>query len=274
MLSRLVALACQASDVILEVYARADLVARDKSDGSPVTEADGLAEEVILAGLAESFPDIPVVAEEAVAAGKTPLCGDRFFLVDPLDGTREFIRRTGEFTVNIGLVEHGRPTVGVVLAPATGALFVGDAHGARRAVYRDGTVSAWSPIAARAAPPDGLRVVASRTSLNPETQAFLAAFQVAELVQASSSLKLCLVAAGEADLYPRMGCTMGWDIAAGDAVLRAAGGMVRCLDGQPFTYEPGRVSGGQPFENPWFVACGAFDPMALVESGRHQRGAE
>lgn len=271
MLDRLVALACAASDVILDVYARADAGVRDKSDGSPVTEADGLAEEIILKGLAESWPDIPVVAEEAVAAGHAPICGDRFFLVDPLDGTREFIRRTGEFTVNIALVESGRPTAGVVLAPTTGAVFVGDATGARRGVYRDGMVSDWTPIMAREAPTGGLRVVASRSSMNPETEAYLGSFPVAEFVQAGSSLKLCLVAAGEADLYPRLGCTMGWDIAAGDAVLRAAGGLVRRLDGRAFTYEPGRVEGGQPFENPWFVASGAFDPQSFVERGRLER---
>ena len=147
------------------------------------------------------------------------------------------------------------------------SLFAGDAQGARRAVYRDGTVSAWTPIMTREPPAAGLRVVASRTSLNSETEAYLKSFPVAEFVQAGSSLKLCLVAAGEADLYPRLACTMGWDIAAGDAELRAAGGMVRRLDGRAFTYEPGRVLGGQPFENPWFVASGAFNPQSMVQRG-------
>lgn len=263
MLNRLVALACSASDVILEIYGRADTGARAKTDGSPVTEADARAEALILEGLAEHYSDIPVAAEESIAAGHRPECGDRFFLVDPLDGTREFIRRTGEFTVNIALVESGRPTVGVVVAPTTGVVYAADADGAKKAIYRDGELSSWTPIAARPAPPAGLKVVASRTSLNAETKAYLDTLPVAELVQASSSLKLCLLAEGSADLYPRMGCTMGWDIAAGDAILRAAGGMVRTFDGRLLTYEPGRVAGGEPFENPWFVASGAFDPADL-----------
>lgn len=266
MLERLIAIAKDAGDVIMEVYSRDDLGAVDKGDGSPVTIADGAAEAVILNGLAEAFPDIPVVAEEAVAAGETPRVGTRYFLVDPLDGTKDFIRRNGEFTVNIALVEDHLPVAGVVYAPAIGAFFAGDRHGARRAQVVDGQIGAWSPIRVDGRPRGGLRVVASRSHAGPDTTAYLARFDVCEIVPSGSSLKLCKVACGEADLYPRMGRTMAWDIAAGDAVLRGAGGLVRFLDGGPFTYEPGRVPNGLEFENPWFVASGDFDPAEVEKS--------
>lgn len=266
MLERLIAIAKEAGDVIMEVYGRDDFGAVDKGDGSPVTVADGAAEAVILKGLAEAFPDVPVVAEEAVSAGHAPEVGSRYFLVDPLDGTKDFIRRNGEFTVNIALVEDHLPVAGVVYAPAIGAFFAGDQHGARRAQVVDGEIGPWSPIAVNGRPGDGLRVVASRSHAGPDTTAYLARFDVTEIVPSGSSLKLCKVAAGEADLYPRMGRTMAWDIAAGDAVLRGAGGQVRYLDGQTFSYEPGRVAGGHPFENPWFVASGDFDPAELEKT--------
>ena len=239
-------LAREAGEVIMAVYAT-DFSVRGKSDASPVTEADERAEAVILAGLRTLAPDVPVVAEEEVAAGRVPQVGERFWLVDPLDGTKEFIGRNGEFTVNIALIEAGRPTLGVVYAPALGRLFLGQAG-----------VGAWvedaqgrRPIRCRQVPAAGLTVVASRSHGDAEAlSAFLAGRKVADQRSAGSSLKLCLVAEGEADVYPRLGRTMEWDIAAGHAVLAAAGGRVLTLAGKPLSY------GKAGFENPHFAAWG------------------
>jgi 3'(2'), 5'-bisphosphate nucleotidase len=267
MLDRFAAIAVEAGEVILQVYARANLGERAKADGSPVTEADAAAEAVILKRLGEHWPDIPVIAEEAVSAGQVPEVGHRFFLVDPLDGTAEFVRRSGEFTVNIALVEDGRPVAGLIYLPTTGEIFRGDAQGAARAVRVDGALSPWVPIRARPVPDAGLTVIASRRSGGDRLGAYLDRFVVAETVRASSSLKLCRLAEGVADLYPRFGRTMAWDIAAGHAVLSAAGGQVWTLDGRPMSYEPGRVPGEDAFANPDFVASGAFDPADLVRDG-------
>ncbi|BAL25871.1 3'(2'),5'-bisphosphate nucleotidase CysQ [Azoarcus sp. KH32C] len=237
----------EAGDVVMDVY-ETDFAVRGKDDASPVTEADERAEAVILAGLARLTPEIPVVAEEAVAAGRIPQVFERFWLVDPLDGTKEFIKRNGEFTVNVALVEHGEPVLGVVLAPALGLLY-GGANGA--GAFVEGGQERRT-ITCRHPPAEGLTVVASRSHGDAEAlDAFLAGRKVANLVSAGSSLKLCRVAAGEADLYPRLGRTMEWDIAAGHAVLSAAGGTVKTLDGTPLRY-------GKPgFDNPHFVASGA-----------------
>ena len=253
LLEGLATLARQAGAVVMAVYAT-DFAVRGKVDASPVTAADEQAEAVILAGLARLAPGIPVVAEESVAAGRCPdVSGGRFWLVDPLDGTREFINRNGEFTVNIALIAHGAPVLGVVLAPAVGGragrLFAGAVgHGAW---VEDGDAQARRPIHCRAVPAEGLTVVASRSHGDAAAlDAFLAGRPVARLTNAGSSLKLCLLAEGTADLYPRHGRTMEWDIAAGHAVLAAAGGTVTLLDGSPFGY-------GKPgFENPHFVARG------------------
>nr|WP_211169141.1 3'(2'),5'-bisphosphate nucleotidase CysQ [Aromatoleum toluvorans] len=246
LLERLLPIARQAGEVVMSVYAT-DFSVRGKDDASPVTEADERAEAVILAGLALLAPDIPVVAEEAVAAGRVPAIGERFWLVDPLDGTKEFIKRNGEFTVNIALVENGRPLLGVVLAPALGKLYAGLAGAG--AFVEDG--QGRHAIRCRVPPSEGLTVVASRSHGDTAAlDAFLAGRKVARLASAGSSLKLCLIATGEADLYPRLGRTMEWDIAAGHAVLAAAGGRVAELDGRPLGYaKPG-------FENPHFVAWG------------------
>ena len=235
-----------AGAAIMAVYGT-DFSVRDKSDASPVTEADVRAEALILAGLRELAPDVPVVAEEAAAAGQIPLVGSRFWLVDPLDGTKEFIGRNGEFTVNIALVEGGVPVLGVVLAPALGRLYAG-ALGGGAFVEDD---QRRRPIRCRSVPPAGLTVVGSRSHGDEAAlSAFLAGRKVASVASAGSSLKLCMVAAGEADLYPRLGRTMEWDIAAGHAVLLAAGGGVADLSGAALTY-------GKPgFENPHFVASG------------------
>jgi len=245
----------QAGAAIMRVYDAGFTVAH-KADASPVTEADALGEAVILAALADLLPGVPVVAEEEHAAGRIPEVADRFLLVDPLDGTKEFIRRNGEFTVNVALVEDGSPTLGVVHAPALGRLWAGDVTRAiawSAAVQAEGTMGAQEMIAVREVPPAGLTVVASRSHGSDDTERYLAGFQVAERVSRGSSLKICLVAAGEADLYPRLAPTCEWDIAAGDAVLRAAGGRLLAPDGAPMQY-------GKPrFFNPGFVVVGRVE---------------
>lgn len=253
MLQSLISSAQRAGGAIMAVQA-SDFAVRDKADASPVTVADEAAEKIILADLAALAPDIPVVAEESVAAGKVPVVASRFFLVDPLDGTKEFVSRRDEFTVNIALIEDGEPVLGVVCAPARHELFWGDVR-MRRAgridAEPDGTMPALgTTIAARHAPADGLVAVASRSHRSPETDAWLAKLSVREYRSIGSSLKFCLVATGEADVYPRFGPTMEWDTAAGHAVLLAAGGTVTTLEGEPFRY-------GKPgFRNGNFVAWG------------------
>jgi 3'(2'), 5'-bisphosphate nucleotidase len=253
LLQSLIYSAQRAGGAIMAVYA-SDFAVRDKADASPVTVADEAAEKIILADLAAIAPDIPVVAEESVAAGRVPIVADRFFLVDPLDGTREFVSRRDEFTVNVALVEAGRPVLGVVFAPARRELFWGDVRTGRAGYIDadpDGTMpSMGNSISARRPPAGGLTAVASRSHRTPETDAFLANYPVAEFRSIGSSLKFCLVATGEADLYPRIGTTMEWDTAAGHAVLVAAGGRVTGLEGEPFTY-------GKPgFKNGNFLARG------------------
>jgi 3'(2'), 5'-bisphosphate nucleotidase len=253
MLQSLIYTAQRAGGAIMAVYAT-DLAVRDKADASPVTVADEAAEKIILEDLAGIAPDIPVVAEESVAAGRIPDVGSRFFLVDPLDGTKEFIGGRDEFTVNIALIENGEPVLGVVFAPARRELFWGDVRAGRAGQMGsdpDGTMPALGTrIHARVRPPRGLVAVGSRSHRTPETDAFLANYPVTEFRSIGSSLKFCLVAAGLADIYPRVGTTMEWDTAAGHAVLVAAGGRVTTLDGAPFRY-------GKPgFKNGNFVAWG------------------
>ena len=240
-------IAVRAGHEILAVYA-SEFAVRDKADASPVTEADTRAERVILDALARCAPDVAVVAEESVAAGNVPdVGGQTFFLVDPLDGTKEFISRNGEFTVNIALVEDGTPSVGVVHLPALRETYwtAGDGTAWRA---RDG--GAAERIACREPGSDGLVVIASRSHRGVETDEYLRRVKIAALLSAGSSLKLCRIAEGAADLYPRLGRTMEWDIAAGHAIVAAAGGGVETLDGDPLRY-------GKPgFENPWFVVRG------------------
>jgi 3'(2'), 5'-bisphosphate nucleotidase len=248
--SDLVRVAERAGSAILGVYAR-DFAVHDKEDASPVTEADRLAERIILDELARLAPGVPVVAEESVAEGRIPVVGDGpFFLVDPLDGTREFISRNGEFTVNIALIDRRRPVAGVVHLPVLDETYWSDGQG--RAWCRRGEATT-APIRCRV-PHGGLVVVASRSHSDARTDEYLAGLVVAERIAAGSSLKFCRVAEGAADLYPRIGRTMEWDIAAGQAVLEAAGGSVTTVDGAPLTYaKPG-------FENPPFVARGLPAP--------------
>ncbi len=222
-----------------------------KEDGSPVTQADKTAEAIILAALRAATPDIPIVAEEESSEGRAPTHpGHRFYLVDPLDGTREFISRNGDFTVNIALIEHGAPVIGVVYAPARGLLFSGGPDGAREAIIADRLATARRPIGIRDCPARMI-AVASRSHSTPETDDYLACLDIAERVSVGSSLKFCLLARGEADVYPRFGPTMEWDTAAGDAILRAAGGGTWTLDDCLLTY------GKSGFANPFFVARGA-----------------
>ncbi len=262
-LDRIAAIAAEAGEAILDIYRRDDVALSEKADGSPVTAADEAAEAVIVSALAALAPAWPVVAEEAVSAGRVPDVADRFVLVDPLDGTKEFLSRNGEFTVNIAFVEAGVPVAGVVHAPALGRLYAGRAgEGAFAADVANGAVGPFRPIAVRTPGPDGLVVVASRSHMTAETEAFLKRYEVASFASAGSSLKLCQVASGEADLYPRLGRTMEWDIAAGDAVLRAAGGGVFTLDGAPLPYGKRNQPHDSDFANPFFVAAGGFDPFA------------
>jgi 3'(2'), 5'-bisphosphate nucleotidase len=236
----------EAGDIVMKVY-QGQIDVRSKADASPVTEADERAEAFIVPALRALAPGVPIVAEEMAARGQADAIGQTFWLVDPLDGTREFINRNGEFTVNVALIHDGRPVLGVVGAPALGRLYAGAAG--QGAWVEDATGRRAARV--RAVPSEGLSVVASRSHGDAVAlDRFLAGRSVAQLVNAGSSLKLCLLAAGEADLYPRLGRTMEWDIAAGHAVLAAAGGDVHTLDGQPLRY-------GKPgFENPHFAAWG------------------
>ena len=255
---RLAALALQAGPAIMDIYGRCE--AKSKSDGSPVTLADERAEAIIKAGLAEIEPETPVVAEEAVAGGAAMVCGARFFLVDPLDGTREFLARNGEFTVNIALVVEGAPVAGAVYAPAIDKLwFAGSVAYACKVGVGEALPdpASWRRISARSAPAS-LVALASRSHADPATEAFLARLPIAERKSAGSSLKFCVLAEGEADIYPRFAPTMEWDTAAGEAVLRAAGGVVLQTDGSPFHY--GKLDKG--LKNGGFVAWG--DPAKAV----------
>ncbi len=239
-------LADEAGRVIMRHYGTA--TARLKDDRSPVTAADEAAEEIIVAGLARLDRTIPVVAEETVAREGIPAHpGPRFWLVDPLDGTKEFLNQNGEFTVNIALIEDGVPTLGVVLAPALGTSYFADDSGAAFTANDGGDAR---PIRARVVPAVGAIAAVSRSHLDKDSEAYLARHGITNVRGAGSSLKFGLVACGEADVYPRFGRTMEWDTAAGHAVVRAAGGTVRDLAGAEITY-------GKPgFANPSFIARG------------------
>jgi 3'(2'),5'-bisphosphate nucleotidase len=231
-----------------------------KSDGSPVTLADERAEAIICDRLAHVLPDTLVIAEEMVARGWQIEIADKFLLVDPLDGTKEFISRNGEFTINVGLIDSGRPIAGAVYAPALNRLWFGGERAFVCDVPAGGALpdpSAWRRIQTRTAPAN-LVVLASRSHLDVETAAFLARLPVAERRAAGSSLKFCLVAEGLADVYPRFGPTMEWDTAAGDAVLRAAGGAVLDPSGASLAY--GKIS--DDLRNGSFVAWGDPDAPA------------
>jgi 3'(2'), 5'-bisphosphate nucleotidase len=239
-------LALEAGAAILRVRERGFDVVR-KEDRSPVTEADHAAEAIIVAGLRGATPDIPVIAEEEMAGGRVTEPTAQFWLVDPLDGTREFAAGNDEFAVNIGLVRDGRPALGVVAIPATGEVFGGIVgHGAWKRVS-----SSQVPISARLPPEEGLTVLASRYhGSSTRLDEFLRGKRVAKLTNFGSSVKFCRLSEGMADLYPRFGRTMEWDTCAPQAVLEAAGGTVRTLEGEELRY-------GKPgWENPHFVCTG------------------
>lgn len=250
-------LALQAGDRILEVYDSPAFEVRAKSDASPVTEADEAADAVISAGLRAAFPDVPLITEEQGASHA--LSARTFLIVDPLDGTKEFVQRRGDFTVNIAYVQDGVPTHGVVYAPAKRRLFYTLPDG--RAVEETGPFGpACGPLTPlKVAAPDNaaLLVVASKSHRDQATDDYIGRYAVKDMTSAGSSLKFCLVATGEADLYPRLGRTMEWDTAAGDAVLRGAGGQVVHFDThQPLTY-------GKPgWDNPFFIA---FTPGVVLK---------
>jgi 3'(2'), 5'-bisphosphate nucleotidase len=264
LLSRFETLALAAGHVVMEAYTHGCEIG-EKADTSPVTAADREAERVILSGLREFCPAIPVIAEEAVAAGDYPANpGEEFLLVDPLDGTREFVARRAEFTINIALVRKGEPVLGVVYAPASRLLYSGMPGLAERAETTDGhEIASRRPVSVRRCGPVPA-VVASRSHRSEETDRYIASLPQAEIVSIGSSLKFCMLAEGEADLYPRFGRTMQWDTAAGDAVLRAAGGLTCTLDGEALAYGPHERQGIDRFANPWFVAKGVDGPPIPV----------
>ena len=253
-------LALEAGDRIMAVYDGPDFEVAAKSDASPVTEADLAADAVISEGLRAAFPDLPLITEEQ--ADSHDLTAATFLIVDPLDGTKEFVQRRGDFTVNIAYVENGVPLRGVVYAPAKKRLFYTRADG--RAVEETGDFlkdRAGPAREIRVSTPDNaaLMVVASKSHRDAATDAYIARYGVRDMTSAGSSLKFCLVATGEADLYPRLGRTMEWDTAAGDAVLRGAGGqVVRFDDHQPLAY-------GKPgWDNPFFIA---HAPGVVLQKG-------
>lgn len=238
-------------------YFDAGVEVQTKADATPVTVADHEAEVVLVDGLNKVAPGVPVIAEESVAAGKVPETGGEFFLVDPLDGTRAFIANKPDFTINIGLVRDNQPIFGIIYAPALGMFFATlspqdaveadiapDSQGERLSDYT------FRPLLARDPDPNALVAFTSRSHAAHDTDAFLNRLPITETKKASSSLKFCLIARGEADLYARLGQTSEWDTAAGQAILTAAGGSVTTLDGAPLAY--GKRSEG--YINPHFVA--------------------
>jgi 3'(2'), 5'-bisphosphate nucleotidase len=224
-----------------------------KLDGSPVTEADLAADRIIGDGLARLVPHIPALSEERVDLARSRYDGS-FFLIDPLDGTKEFINRRKDFTVNIALVRKGTPEIGVVYAPAKSLLYSGRPGEATEVSITPGFMPAARRKLSVRSTAGPLAIVASRSHRTPETDEFIARFEGAEIVSVGSSLKFCLLASGDADLYPRFGRTMEWDTAAGDAVLRAAGGMTRTTDGKPLAYGKRSQPDEADFANPWFIA--------------------
>ncbi len=252
--------ALAAGRIILDIY-RAGPDVRFKGDSTPVTEADEAAENLILADLIAHLPHLPVIAEEAVAAGDVPTTeGERFLLVDPLDGTREFIAGHDDFTVNIALIDQGMPKIGVVYAPALGIAYLGFGDTAEKLIVDDHfQVTSRSVIRGRPIHPKACALV-SRSHNSEATEAYIRDNGIPERQTVGSSLKFCLLAEGEADLYPRFGRTMEWDTAAGDAVLRAAGGITLTTDHQPLVYGKRNRIHETDFANPDFIAWASPPP--------------
>jgi 3'(2'), 5'-bisphosphate nucleotidase len=252
-------LALEAGDKIMDIYVQDDFNIKTKSDNSPVTAADEAADALISAGLRAAFPDVMLVTEEQAATHS--MTGDTFLIVDPLDGTKEFVHRRGDFTVNIALVEGGKPTRGVVYAPAKGRMFYTQANG--QSVEETGALDKDAigdviPMRVSDSNNDALLVVASKSHRDQATDDYINKYAVKDMKSAGSSLKFCLVATGEADLYPRLGRTMEWDTAAGHAVLAGSGGqVVRFDDLKPLTY------GKDTYANPFFIA---HAPLVILKS--------
>lgn len=243
-------LAIDAGDKIMEIYGEKDFKVEIKADASPVTAADEAADAIISAGLRDAFPDVMLVTEEQAATHSEQ--GHTFLIVDPLDGTKEFVHRRGDFTVNIAYVEEGVPVRGIVYAPAKGRMFYTDSVGnsvEEAGPFEKGSPGETKPISVGEPDNDALMVVASKSHRDQATDDYIAKYKVKDMTSAGSSLKFCLVATGEADLYPRLGRTMEWDTAAGHAVLNGAGGrVVRFDDHVPLGY-------GKPgFANVFFIA--------------------
>ncbi|MFK7868142.1 MAG: 3'(2'),5'-bisphosphate nucleotidase CysQ [Roseobacter sp.] len=243
-------LALEAGDAIMQVYDSDDVGVKTKADDSPVTRADEAADAIISAGLAKAFPDVLVVTEEQAATHAKS--ADTFLIVDPLDGTKEFVNRRGDFTVNIALVEQGVPVRGIVYAPARNRMFYTGSDGVsveEAGPFDPASAGACTPVSVTTPDNDALMVVASKSHRDAATDAYIDRYNVRDMTSAGSSLKFCLVAAGEADIYPRLGRTMEWDTAAGHAVLAGAGGHVVRFDSHaPLTY------GKDGYENPFFIA--------------------
>ncbi len=253
-------LAIEAGTKIMEIYNADDFDVKVKSDDSPVTEADEAADALISAGLRATFPDVALVTEEQ--ADSHEVTAATFLIVDPLDGTKEFIKRRGDFTVNIALVENGVPTRGVVYAPARGRMFYTNSVGhtvEEIGPFDPATPGETQPVRVSAPDNGALMVVASKSHRDQATDDYIGQYDVKDMTSAGSSLKFCLVATGEADLYPRLGRTMEWDTAAGHAVLSGAGGrVVRFDDHTPLAY-------GKPgFANPFFIA---YAPGVTLKEG-------
>ncbi|WP_166264392.1 3'(2'),5'-bisphosphate nucleotidase CysQ [Marinobacter caseinilyticus] len=246
LLAEVIKVADEASEKVLYVY-QSDFKVHYKDDHSPITEADMASHHIIVDGLQQLTPDIPILSEESVnAPWSERRHWQRFWLIDPIDGTKEFTSRTDEFTVNIALIEHGEPVLGVVTAPALGEAYWGAVGEGAWKRDKAGHVRALRVVV----PSAEQRVLASKNHMNEETQSFIEALGPHRLVQAGSSLKFCRIAEGEADIYPRLGPTCEWDTGAAHAVLSAAGGKVQTLDGSPLRY------GKEDVLNPHFVASG------------------
>jgi 3'(2'), 5'-bisphosphate nucleotidase len=256
-LASLEALAIEAGQEILRIRA-AGAGARRKDDGSPVTDADCAAEEHIIAGIERIYPGTPIIAEESsLQDGGPKIPAGDFFLVDPLDGTKEFIKGKSDFTVNIAIARNGKPSIGVVVAPARNELFSGAAGKAFHCrLAQDGKINERRQIATRLVDFNAIAAVISASHADARSSALLGQMAVERKLSIGSSLKFCLVATGEADIYPRFGRTMQWDTAAGDAVLRNAGGCTARPDGSLLTYGPRGAAGVHAFENPHFIAFG------------------
>ena len=244
------AIAHEAGRRILDVYER-EFKVEHKEDRSPLTEADRAAHEIITSQLEALTPDIPVLSEESAAVNYATRAGwKRFWLVDPLDGTKEFINRNGEFTVNIALIEGSRPVLGVVYVPVPAITYYACAG---QGAYKQKGECAIQPVRVRRFDGGKPIVVASRSHAGPETEAFLRNLGEHDVVSMGSALKLCLVAEGAADVYPRLGPTMEWDTAAAQCVVEAAGGRVTDLNSQPLVYNKPSLL------NPWFLVSGVGD---------------